>query len=129
MTTYQADSKSSVLDFADKVCDLNEQQLRWFLASVLNAGLIQLSEQEQKELDEQMEQSRTMLDAIGVSEEDIMMIVFRMIPMTDVQYGADQFINHLVGGTDKTSDKSVGGFNQNELTLATAILEYAQTVS
>lgn len=122
MTKYLANDTGSIEAFVKDVEQLNDKQTRWFLAGLVNAGLMNLHFENAAELN-------TLGENAGVSDEDAIIVAVNFQTDETISELLEEAIQHIESGTDETPNSdAVGGWNQNELTLATGILEYAQTV-
>lgn len=127
MNKYLANDSKSIEAFVGEIDRLNDKQLRWFLAGLVNAGLMNLSFENKEEFDKLSE----FAVAIGTmpSEEDCVVAGMNYQSDETIAELTEETIQHIESGNDDTpGSDAIGGWNQNELTLATGILEYAQTV-
>jgi hypothetical protein len=127
MTKYLANDFASIEAFVGEIDRLNDKQLRWFLAGLVNAGLINLDFDNKEEFTKLSE----FAVAVGTmpSEEDCAIAAMNFQDDETIAELTEETILHIESGKDDAPNSdAIGGWNQNELTLATGILEYAQTV-
>lgn len=129
MTEYKANQYEDLVAFGDEIMALDGKAVRWFLAGIQNAGLMTWHPDNQKEIDEALKDFEDVHNLV-VDSEDLTVGVFLLMEEADVEDLTNQAIAWIVEGNDQTPNSdAAGGWNQNELTLATGILEYAKTLN
>lgn len=115
--TYDATDPLSVDQLCTRIESLNGKQLRWFLAATVNSGLMFFN---MREITPEM---------LMLMSEDVVIGMFNLFSGPEIEDFLVDLADHVYHGEDLTPDSdAIGGWNQQEIILATGMLTYAETI-